>query len=353
MDTKPAVWLPTVRANSGTDVFSVRLRQALDALGIRAEITWLSLRAEFAPWTIAIPKPPPWANIVHINTWLHGRFIPTSLPAVATLHSCVHDSALEPYKTRTQALYHRHWIRRLESANLRRATAVTAVSRYTATIAAQVFGRDDIAVIPNGVDTRVFSPRERRAPQNPFRLLYVGNWSSGKGVDLLGPIMRQLGDGFELLYTDDRAGRHKHYSLPPHCRTVGRPSGPLVMAHYYRDADALLFPSRLEGFGLVAAEAMACGLPVVAADNTALPELVRHDVTGILCPTDEITCMVNAIRSLRKNPERWRAMRAQASRWTATEFSEERQIERYLTLYENVLSGTVALYSNLGHGSPH
>ncbi len=337
MAHQPAVWFPTVRANSGTDVFTVRLQQALQVRGARARTTWLPLRAEYAPWTVAIPKPPPGTNIVHVNTWLHRRFIPPNLPVVATLHSCVHDCALQPYKSQTQALYHRHWVRDLESANLRRATVVTAVSRYTATIAAQLFGRDDVVVIPNGVDTRIFSPVERALPNYPFRLLYVGNWSKLKGVDLLGPIMHELGDSFELLYTADRAGRHRRQTLPRNCQDIGRPQGTAAMAYWYRNADALLFPSRLEGFGLVAAEAMACGLPVVAADNSALPEVVRHGATGILCPTDHITCMATAIRSLQDDPETWQAMRQQASKWAATEFAQERQIDRYIDLYASML----------------
>jgi glycosyltransferase involved in cell wall biosynthesis len=47
--------------------------------------------------------------------------------------------------------------------------------------------------------------------------------------------------------------------------------------------DALIFLSRLEGFGLVVAEAMASGLPVVIADSSSLTELVEHGNTGFLC----------------------------------------------------------------------
>ena len=89
----PAIWFPAVRTGTGTDVFTERLVAGLIARGIRAEITWLPLRAEYAPWSVAIPQPPAWATVCHINTWLHPRFIPARLPVVATLHHAIHDPA--------------------------------------------------------------------------------------------------------------------------------------------------------------------------------------------------------------------------------------------------------------------
>ncbi|MFC4487103.1 glycosyltransferase [Tepidiphilus baoligensis] len=194
MPTNPAVWFPNVRCHSGTDTFTERLCRALNAQGIRAEITWLPHRAEYAPWSVPVPKPPTWANVVHINSWLPPRFVPPGLPIVVTVHSSVHDPALLPYKSRLQALYHKHWIHPIEAANLARAHCVVAVSHYTAAQIEASFGIRDIQVIHNGIDCQAFAPVARTAPNRPFRLLYVGNWSARKGVDLLGPIMERLGN---------------------------------------------------------------------------------------------------------------------------------------------------------------
>ncbi|MCQ4974462.1 hypothetical protein NE662_09525, partial [Bifidobacterium pseudocatenulatum] len=65
---QPAIWFPAIRTGTGTDVFTQRLVEGLVAIGIRAEITWLPLRAEYLPWTVAVPQPPNWATIVHVNT---------------------------------------------------------------------------------------------------------------------------------------------------------------------------------------------------------------------------------------------------------------------------------------------
>ena len=270
----PRVWFPAIRAGSGADVFTQRLADGLNGQGIRAEITWLPHRAEYAPWSVPTPKPPAWANIVHVNTWLHPRFIPLHLPVVATMHHVVHDPAFAPYRTRAQALYHRFWIKPIETAVLRRAQAVTAVSRYTAAQVRAVFGRDDVNVILNGIDTDIFHPGPVRAPHQPFRLLFVGNWSQRKGTDLLAPIMQKLGPDFELWVTSGLRDWRDKVSLPPNIRFLGRVPTTEALVRVYQDADALLFPSRLEGFGLAALEAQACGLPVISTNATALPEVL-------------------------------------------------------------------------------
>jgi glycosyltransferase involved in cell wall biosynthesis len=71
----------------------------------------------------------------------------------------------------------------------------------------------------------------------------------------------------------------------------------------YQKCDALLFPSRFEGFGYVALEAMSCGKPVVATDSSSIPEVVENGVSGLLCPIDDIEAFVNACSQLEENKE--------------------------------------------------
>lgn len=335
MSDRLAVWFPAVRAHSGADVFTERLCAGLNARGIRAEISWLPLRAEFAPWSVAVPRPPAWATVAHVNSWLHPRFLPKGLPIITTVHHCVHDPALDPYKRLSQRLYHTTWIKRLEAANLCQATRVVAVSRYTARAAQAAFGWREIEVIHNGVDTHFFVPVERNQPHRPFRLLYVGNWSTRKGADLLRPIVQTLGDGFELLYTADRRGGHLCHALPHNCRCIGHPDDQALL-EAYRYADALLVPSRLEGFGLVAAEAMACGLPVIAANTSSLPEVIEHGKTGLLCPVDNVSAFAAAARTLAHDLACWRSMRQAARERAVERFDEARQIARWLDIYQSL-----------------
>lgn len=333
LSIEPAVWFPAIRAGSGADVFTERLAEGLRQRGIKAEISWLPHRAEYAPWTVATLTTPAWANIAHINTWLHRRFLPSGIPIVATMHHCVHGEELAPFKTPAQALYHRLWVLSLERTVLKRAKQIVAVSRYTAEQTKSIFRLSDISVIPNGITLDgPFRFKERTSPHKPFRLLFVGNWSARKGVDLLAPIMKQLGPDFELFFTGT-----VNRGTPTNMHSIGKPVGTSELARQYEEADALLFPSRLEGFGLVALEAQACGLPVIATRGSALPEVVEDGVTGLLCPQDNVQAFAEAARKLAADPSLWKQMRQSARKWVEDQYSLDTMIDHYLDTYRTTL----------------
>lgn len=330
----PAVWFPAVRTGTGTDVFTERLAADLQARGIQADITWLPLRAEYAPWTVTMPSPPDWANVVHVNTWLHPRFLPTNLPVVATVHHSIHNPALDPYKGLARRLYHKYWIRKVERHTMQRADVVTAVSRFAAEMARQKVLDCPIEVIYNGVDTDKFCPPARRVPHHPFRLLYVGSWMARKGVDLLAPIMRELGDNFILNYTGGAVAECDKPGMPGNMYDIGRlrSSGSVVAA--MQQADAFLFPSRSEGFGLVVIEAMACGLPVVATHGSSLVEIVDDGVTGVLCGENDVDSIVGATRGLAKDPIRYHEMSLSAVSQSSTKFTSDEMLDGYCRVYD-------------------
>lgn len=345
--SEPAVWFPAVRAGTGTDVFTERLCAGLNARSIRAEITWLPLRAEYAPWTVPVPKPPDWANVAHVNTWLHPRFLPRQLPIVATLHHSVHDPALRRYKGSLRAAYHRWWIAPVERRVMRRASRVVAVSGFVAAVAKRTLCSVPIEVIYNGVDTDVYRLRDpSRSPRQPFRLLYVGSWTRRKGVDLLAPIMCGLGPAFELSYTGGPAATRDRLRTPTNMRDLGRLDGDVAVAAAMQDADALLFPSRSEGLPLVAIEAMACGLPIIATRGSSLPEVVNDRVTGFLCPCDDIKAFVNATRRLAGDPVCRRSMTSAARQRAVGDFSTLTMLDAYVRLYEQL----AAAPATRGHG---
>ena len=68
-DGKVQVWLPTIRAGSGTDLFTIRLAQALESRGLSAHIEWFSTRYEFAPILLRNIPAPAGTDIVFTNSW--------------------------------------------------------------------------------------------------------------------------------------------------------------------------------------------------------------------------------------------------------------------------------------------
>lgn len=109
---------------------------------------------------------------------------------------------------------------------------------------------------------------------------------------------------------------------------------------YFQIIDVVAMPSRpgLEGFGLSAAEAMACGRPVVASAVDALPEVVADGETGILVPPEDDLALANALLELLRQPEQREKM-GRAGRQRIEElFSVGIFNRRILELYEEVLA---------------
>ncbi len=165
---------------------------------------------------------------------------------------------------------------------LRRARVVVCASTALATDARALGGRD-VVVIPSGVDL----PERVSAPAEPPHALYVGRLSEEKGVLELAQAARDL----PLVVVGDGPLRE---SLP---QTVG------FVAHdeigsYYERASIVVVPSRREGYGVVAREAMAYGRAVVATNVGGLPDAIEDGVTGLLVPARDPQALRAALERL-------------------------------------------------------
>lgn len=101
---------------------------------------------------------------------------------------------------------------------------------------------------------------------------------------------------------------------------------------FYHGLDALVLPSLAEGFGLVAAEAGACGVPVVATNASSLPEIVEDGLTGLLVPVDQPVALADALARVLNDHDLAARLGAAAARHIAARFDREATLERLVTL---------------------
>ncbi len=157
-----------------------------------------------------------------------------------------------------------------------------------------------MAHIANGIPLKSPAPAVMSRPDWPDekrRVLFVGRFDRQKGVDILLEALRELRDStFAYLAGSPVLRDGASLNLPDNVRTTGWLSAAELTA-YYETADVLVAPSRWEGFGLTAVEAMRAGLPVIATRVGGLTEVVEHGVTGLLVEPNSSAAFVNAIRS--------------------------------------------------------
>jgi glycosyltransferase involved in cell wall biosynthesis len=251
-----------------------------------------------------------------------------------------------------------------------------------------------IHTVGNGVDVLRFRPgvrgrdlQRRDARERPLRLLYVGRIAPDKGVHLLTEAFDRLiregvsleltligkpglmpydllgrlldGDGEALAAVREFYGRSPWAWLEKEILRRGRSYNDTLRARLspaagacvrflgtvslhaliraYRAADLLVLPSIWqESYGLPVAEAMACGVPVLASASGGVPELIEDGRTGKLVPRLDIEALARELRELAAQPEclrqMGRAARARAERLLTWERSAERLERLYLGL---------------------
>src|SRR5205814_390480 len=163
---------------------------------------------------------------------------------------------------------------------------------------------EQITAVHDGVDTRIFRPLG--AHRRPSELLFNGNSDDrNKGARYLleaCAILRRRDVDFHLTFVD-RPGAEMAPALSQQLSLDGRVTftcrlATEDLARAHNSASVFVSPSLYEGFGLPAAEAMACGTPVVATTAGAFPEVIVDGETGLLVPPGNALALANAIESL-------------------------------------------------------
>ncbi|WP_069383456.1 glycosyltransferase family 4 protein [Halomonas caseinilytica] len=205
------------------------------------------------------------------------------------------------------------------------------------------WGVEQVRVQPLGVDLDTFHP-DRADPSlrttlglaDQTRLLaFAGRNSREKNVDVLLRVMQQLGSPYHLLLM----GPGMPTRVPDNVTVVPRCCDSREVARALASADAMIHAGTRETFGLVALEAMACGLPVIAARAGALIENVPLG-GGILCEPQNPTDMARAVEELFINDVQ--ASGRHARRYVERRFRWENVIDGLLEHYIALVPNTAA-----------
>ncbi len=233
----------------------------------------------------------------------------------------------------------------MQSFVARRLDRILTSSQAGAHVIGQDFGvpPERLCVLGNGLDTELFSP-DPAIPREPSTLLCVGRTADpNKGIRVLIEALAKLPPPTRLVLIDEDPPLHEGRRLSEalgvgeRLQIVGRVATDELVRRY-RSATLVVVPSLYEGFGLPAAEAMACGTPVVASAAGALPEVLRAGRGGVLVPKGDSDALAQAIASLLEQPEARRRLGADGRDGIVAAYSWDRIAVRTASVYREVLA---------------
>ena len=317
------------------------------------------------------------AEIVNFHVIHSGFFnylaipgLTKSKPAVFTLHDmwgftghCAYSYDCErwkigygacPYPDSYPAIRsdHTHWEWKLKNwmAHHSNLTIVTLSRWLTEKVSQSMFKRLPVYHIPNGIDTTVYQPLERKKcrvalelPMNKWVLMFgaASLADARKGGDLLLKALETLPtsvktDTILLTFGDQGKGLAQEIGMPS--LNLGYVTSDDQKAVAYSAADLFIFPTRADNLPLVLQESMACGTPMVSFNVGGVPDLVRPGITGYLARANDTDDLSQGIvRLLEDQPLRER-MAHQCRSIAVEEYALERQASQYLQLYQRIIA---------------
>ena len=202
---------------------------------------------------------------------------------------------------------------------------------------------DNIQLVYNGIDTKEFKPLEN-IERDRWQIMATASADQPlKGLRFLLLAFAQLVKKYPelhlLLVSQPKAGGEteklvKQLGIGDKIQFVHGISTATMVEHYARSSIAVV-PSIYEGFGLPAGEAMACGVPVIATDGGALPEVVGQ--AGLTVPIKDADAIAKAIEKLLSNPKARKQYGQLGRKRIENNFSWHMVAEQMSALYQQIL----------------
>lgn len=173
----------------------------------------------------------------------------------------------------------------------------------------------------------------------PFTVAYAGRLSREKGLPTLISALADMDDA-RLVVIGDGAQRTELESLAKSSGVNIEFAGRMPRAAVFErllEADAFVLPSRFEGLGLAAIEAMALGVPTICAGFPAAAEYIQHGRTGLMFPIGDHKALARRLARLRDDPLLRSELSHRGAQYVRDKFTPEAQFGQYRTLFDAVL----------------
>jgi glycosyltransferase involved in cell wall biosynthesis len=228
----------------------------------------------------------------------------------------------------------------------KRAKAIIAVTVSLKQTALLTNPRHAIKVIPNGIDTNIFAPKfNGKRNDNEFRLITVSRLIERKGIQYILKALAEIKDETirlmiigEGVYENELRFLCRSFNLNNQVTFMGFRKRDTIPS-YFAQSDVFILPSLAEAFGNVIAEAMACGLPIIGADEGGIPDLV-DDENGILVKPGNAEQIKSAIIFMKNNKEIRIRMGKNNITKMGHNYKWEKVASAYSRIYEECLNGS-------------
>jgi glycosyltransferase involved in cell wall biosynthesis len=293
-------------------------------------------------------------DVVHDNQCLGDGLLELQkgVPLVATIHHPItidRDIAFEAARTALQRMGVSRWYSFIPKQKrvAARLDCVTTVSQASAADIQRELGVDGarMRVVENGVELDVFRPQPEIRRRPDVLITTISATAPLKGFRFLLEALAAVRTQFPRV-TLKVVGQDGHQATQRRIAELGLAgavefTGPLndtEIARAYAEATLAVVPSLYEGFGLPAAEAMACEVPVVSTSAGALPEVVGRDgEAAALVPPAASAELAGAIAALLDAPERRAQMGAAGRKRVQSLFTWQRAAARVVDIYRELI----------------
>lgn len=211
--------------------------------------------------------------------------------------------------------------------------------------ASEIVGHFPVTVIPNGLDTDEFAPRDKAAcrdllgiPEGERVILFVSEdvGNCRKGMHLLGDALARVRDLGNVSLLSIGGGKSGLEAPVPH-RHFSKIDDNRLLSAFYNAADIYVIPSLQDNLPNTVLESLACGTPVAGFDVGGIPDMVRPGETGVLAAAEDATELGDAIKSLLVDENKRAALGRRCREIALGEYSLEAQARGYIDLYRGML----------------